>query len=151
MRILIAAFLGISLNATAQSDADIRSAELDRSISEYMASKMIEGAQLGYMLCEDAQGKRVICSGDISETALGVITSVPYVTVNKPQHPGDSHHVFEAHVSVSNGQIEAGDYLKPVADGRLGKCEADEIPFAFGMALQSAKTDSRIRVKVLKR
>ena len=108
------------------------------------------GAEIGMILCEDASGNKVVCSGSVEETVLGVITSAPYITVNKPADASASKFVFSAKVSESNGEIVKGDYLKAVEGGNFGKCSKEEIPFAYAIALDDASGKDRIRVKIIK-
>ena len=137
-----------SLFASAQ-DAN-SSSELDATVHEYMDSKSVDGAELGMVLCEDGDGERVGCSGSIEETVLGIVTNVPYITVNKPANSSGSRFVFTAKVSESAAAISKGDYLKAVEGGNFGKCSKEEVPFAYAVALEDAAGKDRIRVKVIK-
>lgn len=145
----VALVLAITSSVASAQDAN-SSSELDATVQEYMDSKSVDGAELGMVLCEDADGNRVVCSGSIEETVLGVITSAPYVTVNKPANSTASKFVFTAMVSESNGPISKGDYLKAVEGGSFGKCSKDEIPFAYAVALDDSAGKDRIRVKIIK-
>jgi hypothetical protein len=146
---VIALLLGAVSLVSAQ-DANMSSSDLDEAINTYMQSKQVDGAELGMVLCEDAQGNKVICSGSIEESVLGVVTSVPYLTVNKPASSRDSRFIFDAMVSSENGQISSGDYLKAVSGGKFGKCTKEEIPFAYAIALEDANGKENIRIKILK-
>ena len=126
------------------------SSELDATIQEYLDSKSIDGAELGTVLCEDAHGNKVICSGAIEETVLGIVTNVPYLTINKSANSSASKYVFSSKVSESNGTIAKGDYLKAVEGGNFGKCSKEEIPFAYAVALEDAAGKDKIRVKIIK-
>lgn len=140
------AVVALVSTAVAQ-DANV-SSELDNAIAQYMQTKTVSNAELGMLLCEDAEGNKVACSGAIEETILGVVTSVPYVTVNKPQNSSASKYVFSARVS---GEITKGDYLKAVSGGALGKCNKDEMHLAYAVAIEDANGKGSIRVKVINR
>lgn len=145
----IASLLFVTSSVASAQDAN-SSSELDASIQEYIRSKSVEGAELGTVLCEDADGNKVVCSGSIEETVVGIVTSVPYVTLNKPVDSSASKFVFTARVSESTGAIVKGDYLKAVEGGNFGRCSKEEVPFAYAIALEGASGKDRIRVKILK-
>lgn len=140
------AVVALVSNAVAQ-DANV-SSEMDNAIAQYMQAKTISGAELGMLLCEDAEGNKVACSGAVEETVLGIVTSVPYVTVNKPANSDASKYVFDARVS---GDVSKGDYLKAVSGGALGKCNKDEMHLAYAVAIEDANGKGSIRVKVINR
>lgn len=146
---IFALVVGAFSMATAQ-DANMSAADLDAAVNSYMESKSVQGAEVGMVLCEDAQGNRVVCSGSLEESVLGVITSVPYVTINKPAKSDGSKYIFVARVSDQNGAVKEGDYLKAIAGGNFGKCSKEEIPFAYAIALEDANGGRSIRVKILK-
>lgn len=134
-------------NTAAAQDANV-SSEMDNAIAEYIQSKTVPNAELGMLLCEDAEGNKVACSGAVEETVLGIVTSVPYVTVNKPANSNASKYVFSARIS---GEVAKGDYLKAVRGGALGKCGMDEMHLAYAVAIEDANGKGAIRVKVINR
>ncbi|MBI1288314.1 MAG: hypothetical protein GC178_12140 [Flavobacteriales bacterium] len=129
------------LGASAQTSIDN---EIDKRNSE----RSVEGARLGSLVCEDANGKLTLCSGSVEETVAGIATNVPYITLNKPASPDGSKYIFQALVSDQFGSISKGDALKAVSDGKLGKCSVNETGYAI--ALEDSKGKEVIKVKVLK-
>jgi len=120
-----------------------QSAELPKAYME----KMIPGAQLGMVMCQNASGNTVACSGNIEETILGIVTNVPYVTVNKPANPNGSKFIFEALVSSSNGALSKGDFLVAGKEGRL--VLSNDANQAYAVLLDDIAIDGKARVKVL--
>ncbi len=98
-----------------------RSGEIEKRLAE----RNIPGAQLGSLACEDNTGKWTLCTGALDETILGVVTNVPYITVNKPADPKGSKNIFVAFVSSENGSIVAGDRLIAHKGGVLAKAKED--------------------------
>lgn len=135
-------FFGISVNAqTTFSSAE----KLDLAIAQRMDSKTIEGVQLGTLMCQDENGKMIICSGNEFEKILGFATSVPYVTVNKPQIASDKKDEFSAFAS---GAIKKGDYVTAGKNGTVIRCEKSDFP--YGVAMEDATSDGqKIIVKIL--
>ena len=110
----------------------------------------VAGAQLGSLVCENAQGQRILCSGIQEETVLGIVTNVPYITVNKPASPDASRYIFDALISVDNGNVVAGDQLVAGSVGTLVK-SADQKQQPYAIALQNADKNGIFRVKLLNR
>jgi hypothetical protein len=135
-------FFCVSVNA----QSTFSSAEkLDLAIAQRMDSKTMEGVQLGTLMCQDENGKMVICSGNEFEKILGFATNVPYATVNKPQHPSDKKDEFSAFAS---GKISKGDYVTAGKNGTVIRCEKSDFP--YGVAMQDANTDGqKIIIKIL--
>ncbi len=106
--------------------------------------------QIGMVVCEDANGEMNPCSGALEESVIGIVTNVPYVTVNKPVDPKASRFNFVANVSEADGAISQGDYLKIAAGGTLVRIKTDEIPFAYAVALENANGKGQITVKVIR-
>jgi hypothetical protein len=113
-------------------------------------SKIMHDAQIGSIICEDANGKRVLCSGSDEETVLGIATNIPYVTINKPSTPEGSRYIFPALVDESKGMIRKGDHLKAGAQGRLVRCEAGDAGI-YAIALEDTDGKGTIQVKILRR
>jgi len=138
--IIVLAFFGvqplIAQNATEQAFQD------------KIAEKQVPGAQLGSLICQNADGKMVLCSGDLEETILGVTTNVPYITLNKPATPNANKAIFNANVSAVSGVITRGDFLTAGNNGQLVKCNDSHL--AYAIALDDANGTQTIRVKVLK-
>lgn len=110
--------------------------------------RIISGVQIGTLMCEDENGKMVICSGNEFEKILGFATNVPYVTVNKPQTPSDKKDEFSAFASTTSGKISKGDYLTAGKSGTVIRCEKADFPYA--VALEDASSEGqKIRVKIL--
>jgi hypothetical protein len=126
--------------AVAQNAAELPKSYVDRIMPD---------VQLGTLICENAEGKRVLCSGDVEETILGIATNVPYVTINKPAAPNSSKFIFDALVSTANGKISKGDYLSASSGGTLAK--ASSVELAYAVAIEDASEAKKIKVKVLKR
>lgn len=114
---------------------------------ERMAKGNVAGAQVGSLICEDAQGQRVVCSGAMEETVLGLATSVPYVTINKPADPKASKFIFDALVSAAEGVVSKGDLLKAGKGGKL--VLTDDAAQAYAVALNDVTGDGVIKVKLL--
>lgn len=107
--------------------------------------RIIPGVQLGTLMCEDENGKMVICSGNEFEKILGFATNVPYVTVNKPQNASDKKDEFSAFAS---GKINKGDYVTAGKNGTVIRCEKSDFPYA--VALEDATSEGqKMRVKIL--
>ncbi len=124
-----------------------RSGEIEKRLAE----RNIPGAQLGSLVCEDNSGKWTLCSGALDETVLGVVTNVPYITVNKPADPKGSKNIFAAFVSSENGAIVAGDRLIAHKGGVLAKAKEDS-NFIENYAVALEHFDSgtgRIKVRLI--
>ncbi len=121
-----------------------QSAELPKAYME----KLVPGAQLGMVMCEDANGTMLACTGNMEETILGIVTSIPYVTINKPTSPDGSKYIFESYVSADNGAVNKGDYLIAGASGNFVKAESEST--AYAIALEEVQGGQKmIRVKLL--
>ena len=112
--------------------------------------RVVPGIELGELVCEDVNGQMVRCSGAIEETILGIVTNVPYITVNKPASPDASRYIFDALISVDNGNVVAGDQLVAGSVGTLVK-SADQKQQPYAIALQNADKNGIFRVKLLNR
>ncbi len=109
----------------------------------------VAGAQLGSLVCENSEGERILCSGGLEETVLGIVTNVPYITLNKPASPTDSRFIFNAVVSAKDHDIAKGSYLKPGQNGNLVYTSSKED--AYAIALDAATGgNTMISVKLLK-
>ncbi|MFM1874805.1 MAG: hypothetical protein RL266_542 [Bacteroidota bacterium] len=111
--------------------------------------RVVSGLELGDVVCENANGKMVKCSGAIDETVLGIVTNVPYITINKPAKASESKFIFNAQVSTANHPINRGDYLVLSKDGKLEKSQETSQPYAI--ALEDALVDGLIQVKIVSR
>lgn len=132
------------LSANAQTTFS-SSENLDKAIANRMEEHNIKGVQLGTLMCEDENGKMVICSGNEFEKILGFATSIPYVTVNKPQNSTDKKDEFSAFAS---GKISKGDYVTAGKNGTVIRCEKADFP--YGVAMEDATSDGeKIIVKIL--
>lgn len=110
--------------------------------------RIISGVELGQLMCQDENGKMVICSGNDFEKILGFATNVPYVTVNKPQNASDKKDEFSVFASIASGKINKGDYLTAGKNGTVIRCEKSDYPYA--VALEDATIDGqKISVKIL--
>lgn len=122
---------------------------LDDAVNERVERAAVSGAEMGSLVCEDASGNRVLCSGSVEETVLGIVTNTPYITLNKPSTPEGSRYIFMALVD-SNGQdLAEGSYLKAGKNGRLEP--TTEMVDAYAVALESLNGSGKIRVKLLKK
>jgi hypothetical protein len=114
-----------------------------------IAERNIVGAQIGMVMCEDAGGNTVPCTGSLEESILGIVTNVPYVTFNKPTSKDGSRFIFDSFVAAENGVISKGDYLTAGSNGNFVKTEV--LSLAYAIALESVESGQRtIKVKVLK-
>jgi len=127
----------------------IAQTSIDDQVNVRLLERSVAGAQLGSLICEDANGKMVLCSGNVEETVLGIATNVPYVTINKPATPDASKFIFNAMVSNENGSIANGDRLMASKGGVLVKC-SNEID-GYAIALDDASDKGTIRVKLINR
>ena len=130
------------LDANAQSS-------VDKAFQKKLAEKNVPGAQLGSLVCENAEGILVLCSGDLEESISGIVTNIPYVTLNKPATPSSSKSIFSAMVSAEAGAISKGDFLTAGTNGKLVRCEENRSNFAYAVALDDNAGSGIIRVKVL--
>lgn len=120
------------------------------TIPAVVSERTVENAQLGSLICEDANGKMVLCSGNLEETVLGIATNVPYVTINKPATPDASKFIFNAMVSDENGAIRKGDLLVAAKGGSMAKASVSDAN-AYAIALEDANGNGTIRVKLINR
>lgn len=126
----------------------LSSENLDQAIAQRMEENKVKGVQLGTLMCEDENGKMVICSGNEFEKILGFATNVPYVTVNKPQNASDKKDEFSAFASTVSGNIRKGDYLTAGKNGTVIRCAKSDFPYA--VALEDATSEGqKISVKIL--
>ncbi|HJO96258.1 MAG TPA: hypothetical protein QF753_22930 [Victivallales bacterium] len=125
----------------------IPSESIDNIIAELNALRHIEGVEIGSLICENDDGKWVLCTGSPFEKIEGFCTNVPYVTANKAQ-PNEKQDEFTALASMKNGVIIANDRICVCKDvGLVKKCDKDEE--AYGIALTNANTQrSKFIVKV---
>ena len=131
-----------SINANAQSS-------INQAFQKKIAEKNVPRAQLGSLVCENAEGTLVLCSGTIEETVAGVVTNAPYITLNKPASPNASKSIFSALVSADAGAISKGDFLTAGSNGTLVHCDENKSKFAYAIALDDLSGQGMIRVKVL--
>ncbi len=142
----ILAVLATSFGTIAQTTTNSE-AELNAQWEMALAKKTIPGVELGTLMCEDANGNMVICSGDEFEKVLGFATSIPYVTVNK-RPKGQNQDTFEGKASLAGGEISEGDYVCAGPNGTVKRCE--KIDFPYGKALSGASGENQtITVRVL--
>jgi hypothetical protein len=133
----------ISFTSFGQSKSAFQ-AELDKKVAE----KTISGAVLGMVMCEDAQGNMTACSGSVEESVVGIVTNVPYVTLNKPATKEASKFIFDSFVSADNGTVRKGDYLAAGSKGSFVKTESANLAYAIALAdVESGQ--QTIKVKVL--
>jgi hypothetical protein len=148
--IFFSALLSLSLITSLNCFGQIsRSGQIEKRLAE----RSIPNAQLGSLACEDNTGKWTLCSGALDETVLGVVTNVPYITVNKPADPKGSKSIFNAFVSAENGAIKTGDLLVAHRGGMLAKAK-DDARFAENYAVALEDFDGgngQIKVKVIGR
>lgn len=135
--------LSVQFDANAQSS-------IDDQVNARIQERSVAGAQLGSLICEDANGKMVLCNGDLEETVLGIATNVPYITINKPATPDASKFIFNALVSAENGAIMKGDLLVAAKGGSMAKASASDAN-AYAIALEDANGNGTIRVKLINR
>jgi hypothetical protein len=109
--------------------------------------RVVSGIELGDLVCEDVNGQMVRCSGAIEETILGIVTNVPYITVNKPTSASESKYIFNAQVSTVTNAISRGDHLALTKDGRLEKAQGSSK--AYAIAMEDATANGLIPVKVI--
>ncbi len=138
--ILTFCFLGIGFSAVGQSMSyqDYVNGSLDKYI--------VQDAQVGSLICEDASGNLVLCSCSIEETILGITTSIPYVSINKPLSPEANKYIFEALVSNAKGELHKGDLLTVYAGGLLAKSNVGDVTVAIALDEFQSKL-GKMRVK----
>lgn len=142
------AFLSLSVITSLNCFGQIsRSGQIEKRLAE----RSIPNAQLGSLACEDNTGKWTLCSGALDETVLGVVTNVPYITVNKPADPKGSKNIFTAFVSSENGAVVAGDRLIAHEGGVLAKAKEDaQFIENYAVALEHLDSGTgRIKVRLL--
>ncbi len=133
--------VGLSTDVIAQSTTD-------GGLEARMAKGVVQGAQIGSVVCENASGTRVLCSGSLEETVLGIVTNVPYVTLNKPATKDGSRFIFDAFVSAEAGVVQKGDYLIAGANGSFVRSETPVS--AYAVALDDVSSGQKlVKVKVL--
>jgi hypothetical protein len=131
----------VSVEAQSSKDAS--------TLNSIIVDNAIPGAQLGSVICEDAEGNKIVCSGKMEESILGIVTNVPYVTLNKPATADGSKYIFDSFVSTDNGLVNKGDFLVAGSNGNFVKTEVASL--AYAIALESVESGQRtIKVKVLK-
>lgn len=126
--------VAITAAANAQSTAD------NAGLQARMSENMVAGARIGSLVCENANGKMALCSGDEFERVLGFATSTPYVTINK-RPKGENQDTFEGFASMAGGEISAGDYICAGPNGTVKRC--DNAAFAYGKAQSSASSEGQ--------
>lgn len=119
---LITLFAATVISVNAQNSAD------DAGLRAKMQKSMIPSAKVGSLMCEDANGNMIVCSGDEFEKVIGFATSTPYVTVNK-RSKGENQDTFDGFAS---GEISVGDYVSAGPNGTVKRC--DNVAFAYGKA-----------------
>lgn len=146
--IIVIAFVLLNIG-TALAQATFSSSQsLDAAMAAKLEQGSVKGAQLGTLMCEDENGKMVICSGNEFEKILGFATNIPYVTVNKPQNPNDKKDEFSGFASLAAGKINKGNYVTAGKNGTVVRCEKSEYPYA--VALEDATSEGQqIKVKIL--
>jgi hypothetical protein len=133
--------VGSTLTSIAQSTAN-------DSFEAKISKTAVSGAVMGSLVCENADGDRVLCSGSVEETVLGIVTNLPYITLNKPATPEASKFIFEALVDATAGQVIEGTYLIPGKGGKL--VPTADASGAYAVALAAASgANAKIRVKLL--
>lgn len=138
----IVAFCLVGFSTLAQSTAS-------NDFSHKIEKVAVAGAQLGSLVCENANGERVLCSGSMEETVLGIVTNVPYITLNKPAGPNDSKFIFNATVSAKDNAIAKGDFLAAGQGGNL--VYSSDKANAYAIALDDVSGGTgMIRVKLIK-
>jgi hypothetical protein len=124
-------------------------ASFQDQIDKKVAERTIPGAVIGMVMCEDADGNKVACSGNVEESIIGIVTSVPYVTFNKPRSKEASKFIFDSFVAAENGAINKGDYLTAGSNGNFVKTEIASL--AYAIALEDVESGQMtIKVRVLK-
>ncbi len=86
-----------------------------------MKRRILEGVQLGSLMCYNEQNLLCLCQGKPDENIAGIATNTPYITINKPAVNAIKKDEFEALVSNLNGTVIKGDYLVPGPNGQLVK------------------------------
>ncbi len=86
-----------------------------------MKRRILEGVQLGSLMCYNEQNLLCLCQGKPDENIAGIATNTPYITINKPAVNAIKKDEFEALVSNLNGNVIKGDYLVPGPNGQLVK------------------------------
>lgn len=141
-------FLAILFATSAFAQSSKGASGLDSDINSMVADNAIPGVQLGSLICEDAAGNKVLCSGKIEETILGIVTNIPYVTLNKPANADASKFIFSSNVSADNGAVQKGDFLIAGSNGNFIRTESERN--AYAIALEEVNSgQEQIRVKVL--
>lgn len=104
---------------------------------------------MGSLICEDASGTLVLCSGKMEETVSGIVTNLPYITLNKPSTPTSSKYIFSAIVSSEAGNIAKGDVLVPGSNGFLVRASSESKQQGYAIALEEMNSNEKtIKVKV---
>jgi hypothetical protein len=112
-----------------------------------MKKRILEGVQLGSLMCYNEQNLLCLCQGKPNENVAGIATNTPYITLNKPAVNATKKDEFEALVSNINGNVNKGDFLAPGPNGQLVKGDQAS---SVAVALEDLKS-SRILVKWLKK
>jgi hypothetical protein len=142
-------FLVLLFAVSVEAQSSKEASTLSSQINSIIADNAIPGAQLGSVICEDAEGNKIVCSGKMEESILGIVTNVPYVTLNKPVNAGGSKYIFDSFVSTDNGLVNKGDFLVAGLNGNFVKTEVASL--AYAIALETVESGQRtIKVKVLK-
>jgi len=108
-----------------------------------MKRRILEGVQLGSLMCYNEQNLLCLCQGKPNENIAGIATNTPYITINKPAVNAIKNDEFEALVSNLNGNVIKGDYLVPGPNGQLVKGNQTS---SVAIALEDCK-GSRMLVK----
>ena len=142
---LLVAGIFIANIVSAQEQVNI---DIDAMAKEKYNQGIVEGSRVGSLICKDANGKFVLCTGSEYEKVEGFTTNAPFVTINKPAK-GEKANEFSAIISLEGGPIKKGDRLTASSTpGSVRKCTEMDVPVAI--ALTDAKGEGQvIKVKVL--
>ncbi|MCW3127649.1 MAG: hypothetical protein JWO03_3307 [Bacteroidetes bacterium] len=134
--------------AQSSAEQEKAKAKFDAQVAAKYNERVVANAQVGSLICTDAHGKYVVCTGSDYEKVKGFATSVPYVTINKAVK-GEKPNEFKAIASLQGGAIKAGDRVcASTVAGQVKKCSEMDVPYAI--ALSDASADATvIKVKVL--
>lgn len=147
MRVLKYMFLIAGIFTLSMASAQDSEGELEFELKERIAAKTVQGVKLGTLMCENSEGKLVVCSGNEFEKVLGFATSIPYVTVNK-RPAGVNRDEYDAFASMEGGVIKTNDYLCAAEGGKVKRCDRADSPYA--KAIDNASINGqKLAVRVL--
>ena len=101
-----------------------------------MKRRILDGVQLGSLMCYNEQNLLCVCQGKPNENIAGIATNTPYITLNKPAANATKKDEFVGMVSNLNGNINKGDFLVSGSNGQLVKGDRME---AVAIALEDFK------------